>query len=67
MVVINADMSPDRRLFASNGQARNLYKELARNLATRAHPEGNAMIPLVESSLQNSAVLQMLKVKTLNE
>lgn len=48
MVVINADMSPDRRLFASNGQARNLYKELARNLATRAHPEGNAMIPLVE-------------------
>ena len=48
MVVINADMSPDRRLFASNGQARNLYKELARNLATRAHPEGNAMIPLIE-------------------
>ena len=48
MVVINADMSPDRRLFASNGQARNLYKELARNSATRAHPEGNAMIPLVE-------------------
>lgn len=48
MVVINADMSPDRRLFASNGQARNLYKELARNLATRAHHEGNAMIPLVE-------------------
>ena len=48
MVVINADMSPDRRLFAPNGQARNLYKELARNLATRAHPEGNAMIPLVE-------------------
>lgn len=48
VVVINADMSPDRRLFASNGQARNLYKELARNLATRAHPEGNAMIPLVE-------------------
>lgn len=48
MVVINADMSPDRRLFASNGQARNLYKELARNIATRAHPEGNAMIPLVE-------------------
>lgn len=48
MVVINADMSPDRRLFASNGQARKLYKELARNLATRAHPEGNAMIPLVE-------------------
>ncbi len=48
MVVMNADMSPDRRLFASDGQARNLYKELTRNLATRAHPEGNAMVPLVE-------------------
>ena len=48
LVVINADMSPDRRLFASGGQARNLYKELTRNLATRAHPEGNAMVSLVE-------------------
>lgn len=48
LVVINADMSPDRRLFASGGQALNLYKELTRNLATRAHPEGNAMVSLVE-------------------
>lgn len=51
MVVINADLSPDRRLFASNGQARNLYKELARNLSTRAHPEGNAMISVIEKFL----------------
>ena len=48
LVVINADLSPDRRIFASSGQARSLYKELTRNLATRAHPEGNAMVPLVE-------------------
>ena len=48
LVVINADLSPDRRLFASGGQARNLYKELTRNLSTRAHPEGNAMISVVE-------------------
>lgn len=51
MVVINADLSPDRRLFASNGQARNLYKELARNLSTRAHPEGNALISVIEKFL----------------
>ena len=38
LVVVNADLSPDRRLFASTGQSRNLYKELARNLSTRAHP-----------------------------
>ncbi len=48
MVVLTADLSPDRRLCATAGQARALYKELTRNLATRAHPEGNAMIPLVE-------------------
>lgn len=48
LVVLNADLSPDKRLFASSGQARSLYKELTRNLSTRAHPEGNAMIPLVE-------------------
>ena len=45
---VNADLSPDRRLQASNGQARNLYQELTRNIATRAHPEGNAMIPIIE-------------------
>ncbi|MDY6323394.1 MAG: ATP-binding protein [Succinivibrio sp.] len=48
MVVLSADLAPDRRLYASSGQARALYKELTRNLATRAHPEGNAMVPLVE-------------------
>lgn len=48
MVVLNADLTPDRRLFASGGQARSLYKELTRNLSTRAHPEGNAMVSLVE-------------------
>ncbi len=48
LVVINADLSPDRRLFSTSGAARNLYRELTRNLATRAHPEGNAMVPLVE-------------------
>lgn len=48
MVVMSADLAPDRRLHASGGQARNLYQELSRNLSTRAHPEGNAMIPLVE-------------------
>lgn len=48
LVVINADLSPNRRLFASNGEARSLYKELTRNLATRAHPEGNAMLSIVE-------------------
>lgn len=48
MVVVNADLAPDRRLQASSGQARALYQELMRNMATRAHPDGNAMLAVVE-------------------
>lgn len=49
LVVVNADLGPDRRLQSSGGgQALSLYQELMRNMATRAHPEGNAMIPVVE-------------------
>lgn len=48
MVTVNADLSPDRRLHASGGQARNLYSELMRNLATRSKPEGNAINSVVE-------------------
>ena len=48
MVTINADLAPDRRIHASGGQARNLYSELMRNLATRNKPDGNALTSVVE-------------------
>ncbi len=48
LVTVNADLSPDRRIHASSGQARNLYSELMRNLATRNKPEGNAITSVVE-------------------
>ncbi|MFC4352274.1 ATP-binding protein [Fodinicurvata halophila] len=48
LVCINADLSPDRRLHASGGQARNLYSELMRNMATRNKPDGNALNSVVE-------------------
>lgn len=48
MVVVNADLAPDRRLHASSGQARSLYQELMRNMATRAHPEGNAIVSVLD-------------------
>ncbi len=48
LVIAQADLSPDRRIQASQGQARNLYAELMRNLATRTSPEGNALHSLVE-------------------
>lgn len=48
LVTIHADLSPDRRLHATGGQARNLYAELMRNLSTRTKPDGNALPSVVE-------------------
>ena len=48
LIVVNADLSPDRRIHASGGQARNLYSELMRNLSTRNKPDGNALTGVVE-------------------
>ncbi len=48
LVTIHADLSPDRRLHATGGQARSLYAELVRNLSTRTKPEGNALTSVVE-------------------
>ena len=48
LVTAHADLTPDRRLHASKGQARSLYAELMRNLATRAKPDGGAIASVVE-------------------
>ncbi|WP_230657415.1 ATP-binding protein [Psychrobacter sp. I-STPA10] len=48
LVTVHADLSPDRRIQASAGQARNLYSELMRNLSTRNKPDGNALTSVVE-------------------
>jgi P-loop Domain of unknown function (DUF2791) len=43
LVVAQADFSMQRRLYSTGGEARALYSELMRNLATRAMPEGGAL------------------------
>jgi hypothetical protein len=48
LVTVNGDLSPDRRIHASSGQARNLYSELMRNMSTRNKPDGNALTSVVE-------------------
>ena len=48
LVVLSADITPDRRLHGTGGQARSLYAELARNTSTRTRPDGGAMAPVVE-------------------
>jgi hypothetical protein len=48
LVTAHADLTPDRRLHATSGQARSLYVELMQNLATRTKPEGGALPSIVE-------------------
>ena len=47
-VVVQADITTDRRLQATGGAARALYSELMKNLCTRGKPEGGALPNLVE-------------------
>ncbi len=55
LVVISADLAPDRRLHATGGQARNLYSELMRNLSTRTKPDGGALQSIVERFISDVA------------
>lgn len=48
LVTMHADLTPDRRIHATGGQAQSLYAELARNVATRTNPEGGAIASVVE-------------------
>ena len=48
LVATSADLSPDRRLQASGGQARSLYAELSKNICTRTKPDGGALAGIVE-------------------
>jgi len=48
LVVMFADLAPDRRIHATGGQARGLYAEMAKNLATRTKPDGGALASVVE-------------------
>jgi hypothetical protein len=48
LVATTADLTPDRRLYASGGQARSLYAELSKNLSTRTKPDGGALPGIVE-------------------
>ena len=54
LVTLHADFNPDRRLHGSHGQARSLYAELTRNMATRSSPEGGAMGAVVEKFISST-------------
>ncbi len=52
-VVVQADVTPEKRLHATQGQARALYSELMKNLSTRAKPNGGALSSIIEKFISN--------------
>ncbi len=62
LVVANADLNPGRRLQASGGEARSLYAELMKNMATRTKPLGGALTTVVEKFI-TTALTEARKTK----
>ncbi|MDE7054872.1 MAG: ATP-binding protein [Oscillospiraceae bacterium] len=57
-VVVDADLSPERRLQGTRGQGLSTYKELIRNMSTKTKPEGGALSLILDrwiSSVQQEA------------
>jgi hypothetical protein len=59
MVVMQADMTMERRIHASGGQSRALYSELIKNLAIKSKPDGGALRNLCEGWI--STILNQVK------
>lgn len=47
-VVVDADLSPERRLVGAGGQGVATYRELLRNSSTKTRPDGGALAPILE-------------------
>ena len=60
-VVVDADLSPERRLQGTKGQGLATYKELVRNMSTKTRPEGGALTLILDrwiNSVQSEVVAQ---------
>jgi hypothetical protein len=61
-LVARADVTTDRRLHGTGGQARALFSELMRNLSSRSKPDGGALGPVIEKWI--SGVVQSAPAET---
>ena len=52
-VVVDADLSPERRLQGTRGQGLATYKELIRNMSTKTKPEGGALSLILDRWISN--------------
>ena len=52
-VVVDADLSPERRLQGTRGQGLATYRELVSNMATKTKPEGGALTLILDRWISN--------------
>lgn len=52
-VVVDADLSPERRLHGTRGQGLATYRELIRNMSTKTKPEGGALSLILDRWINN--------------
>lgn len=64
-VVVDADLSPERRLQGSKGQGLATYRELIQNLSTKTRPEGGALTLILDRWI-NSVQMQVSQETALN-
>ncbi len=60
-VVVDADLSPERRLQGTKGQGLATYKELIQNMSTKTRPEGGALTLILDrwiSTVQSGAAAE---------
>ncbi|MBD5432047.1 MAG: ATP-binding protein [Lactobacillus sp.] len=65
-VVVDGDLSPERRLQGTKGQGLATYRELIQNLATKTRPEGGAL-PLILDRWINSIQAKVAQETGLNQ
>ena len=53
LVVIDADLSPERRLQGTKGQGLATYKELMQNMSTKTKPDGGALPLILDRWINN--------------
>lgn len=59
-VVIDADLSPERRLMGTKGQGLATYKELIQNMSTKTKPDGQAL-PLILEKWISGIKMQVMQ------
>lgn len=60
-VVVDADLSPERRLQGTRGQGLATYKELVQNMSTKTRPEGGALTLILDrwiNGVQNDVAIE---------